>query len=132
MTERPALPAKAGKIPSADHPISIEPNPRRIVVRVAGKIVADTLRALTLHEAKYPPVHYIPRADVNMALLEPTDYTTYCPYKGDCTYYSIPAGGSRAVNAVWVYEAPYAAVAEIADHVAFYSDRVDVIDELAS
>jgi uncharacterized protein (DUF427 family) len=116
---------KTIKIPGPDHPIAITPNPDRIIVEVAGRVVADTKAALTLKEAAYPPVHYIPRQDVNMALLERTDRATYCPYKGDCAYYSIPAGGDRSVNAVWTYEAPYEAVTQIKDYVAFYPDRVD-------
>jgi uncharacterized protein (DUF427 family) len=79
--------------------------------------------------AAYPAVQYIPREDVDMTLLEPTDHSTYCPYKGDCSYYSIPLGGERSVNAVWSYEAPYAAVATIKDYLAFYPNRVDVIEE---
>jgi uncharacterized protein (DUF427 family) len=102
----------------------------RVVVTVGGRVIADTREALTLHEADYPPVHYIPRKDVDMSLLERTDHATYCPYKGDCAYYSIPAGDARSTNAVWTYEAPYAAVAEIKDHLAFYPDRVDAIEEL--
>src|ERR1700745_4258844 len=117
------------KQPGPDHPITITPNPARVTVTVAGRIVADTRRALTLNESSYRPVQYIPRADVEMALFEPSDHRTYCPYKGDCTYYSIPLGGQRSVNAVWTYEAPYAAVAAIKDHVAFYPDRVDAIEE---
>ncbi len=85
--------------------------------------------ALTLREAKYPAVLYIPRKDVDMALLERTDHATYCPYKGDCAYFSIPLGGARSLNAVWTYEAPYAAVTAIRDHLAFYPDRVDAIEE---
>lgn len=99
------------------------------MVTVAGRVVADTREALTLREANYPPVHYVPRKDVDMTLLEPTDHATYCPYKGDSAYYSIPAGGARAVNAVWAYPEPYAAVAAIRDYVAFYPDRVDAIEE---
>jgi uncharacterized protein (DUF427 family) len=118
------------KQPGPDHPITIETNPARIVVSIAGRILADTQNALTLHEANYPPVHYIPLDDVEMSLLEATDHTTYCPYKGDCSYYSIPAGGEKSVNAVWTYKTPYPAVADIIDHVAFYPDRVDTIDEL--
>lgn len=64
-----------------------------------------------------------------MTLLERTELTTYCPYKGDCSYYSIPSGGERTVNAVWTYEAPYDAVAIIKDYLAFYPDRVDAIEE---
>src|SRR4051812_9032708 len=117
------------KIPGPDHPIMIAPNPARVVVTVAGRVVADTRSALTLREASYRPVQYIPRRDVEMAQLERTAHRTYCPYKGDASYYSIPAGGERAANAVWTYEAPYPAVAAIRDHVAFYPDRVDAITE---
>jgi uncharacterized protein (DUF427 family) len=95
-------------------------------VSAAGRIIADSRNALTLREASYAAVHYIPLRDVNMTLLERTERQTYCPYKGDCSYYSIRLGGERSVNAVWTYEAPYAAVAAIKDHVAFYPDRVDV------
>jgi uncharacterized protein (DUF427 family) len=84
---------------------------------------------LTLREANYPAVVYVPRKDIDMTLLERTDHATYCPYKGDCAYFSIPAGGERAVNAVWTYENPYETVARIRDHLAFYPDRVDAIDE---
>lgn len=121
--------AKPIKIPGPDHPITIERNPARIVVSVAGRIVADTREALTLHEAAYPAVQYIPRKHVDMALLERTDHATYCPYKGDCGYFSIPLGGSRSINAVWSYEAPYAAVTPIKDYLAFYLERVDAIEE---
>jgi uncharacterized protein (DUF427 family) len=121
--------AKPIKVPGPDHPITIEMNPSRVVVTVAGRVIADTTHALSLREASYPAVQYIPRKDVDMSLLARTDHATYCPFKGDCAYYSIPAGGERAVNAVWTYEAPYAAVAQIKDHLAFYPDRVDSIEQ---
>ncbi|HWZ48889.1 MAG TPA: DUF427 domain-containing protein [Herbaspirillum sp.] len=121
--------AKTIKIPGPEHPITIQPNAKRIVVKAAGKIIADTVEALTLQEASYPAVHYIPRKDVNMSLLERTDHATYCPYKGDCAYFSIPAGGEKALNAVWTYETPYDAVKQIKNHLAFYSDRVESITE---
>src|SRR4029077_15413819 len=124
--------AKPIKLPSADHPITIEANPRRVRVSVAGRVIADSRSSLTLREAAYPAVHYIPRQDVDMSLLQRTDHVTYCPYKGDCAYFSIQAGGQRSINAVWTYEEPYAAVAAIKDHVAFYPDRVDAIDERPS
>ena len=120
---------KSMKLPGPNHPITIEPNSARVTISVASHVVADTRRALTLKEASYRPVQYIPRKDVDMTLLERSDHQTYCPYKGDCTYYSIPLGGQRSMNAVWTYETPYAAVAMIKDHVAFYSDRVDAIEE---
>ena len=117
------------KLPGPDHPITIEPNARRVTVSVAGHIIADTHRSRILREASYPPVYYIPRKDVDMTLLERSDHQTHCPYKGDCAYYSIPVGGAKSRNAVWTYETPYAAVAAIKEHVAFYPDRVDTIEE---
>ena len=119
---------KPVKIPGPDHPITITPSPSRVVVTVAGKVVANSSHALSLKEASYPAVLYIPRSDVDMSLLARTEHTSYCPYKGDASYYSIPAGGERAVNAIWTYETPYAPVAEIKEHVAFYPDRVDSIE----
>jgi len=101
------------KVPDSDHPISIERNPARVVVSVAGHVIADTRNALTLREADYPPVQYIPPEDVDFSQLERTDHGTYCPYKGDCSYYSVPAGGKKSVNAVWSYGDPYPAVAQI-------------------
>lgn len=113
--------------PGPDHPITIEANPGRVVVSLGGRVVADSRRALTLREASYPPVLYLPIADADPAMLQRTASTTYCPYKGEANYYSLPAGGERSVDAVWVYESPYPAVAEIKDHIAFYPDRVDKI-----
>jgi uncharacterized protein (DUF427 family) len=117
------------KLPGPDHPISIERNPARVVVSVAGHTIADTGNALTLREADYSAVQYIPRKDVDFSQLERTDHATYCPYKGDCSYYSVLAGGNKSVNAVWSYEDPFPAVAQIREHVAFYPDRVDEITE---
>jgi uncharacterized protein (DUF427 family) len=131
MKELEAMAAKPVKIPGPDHPITIKRNPKRIVVTLAGRVVADTREALTLREASYPAVQYVPRKDVDMSLLERTDHSTYCPYKGECAYYSVPLGGERSANAVWTYEVPFAAVVEIKDHLAFYPDRVDAIEERA-
>ena len=116
-------------LPGPDHPITIAPHPARVVVTAGGTVVADTTDALALREANYPAVLYIPRDDVDLAALERTDHTTYCPYKGDAAYYSIPGVGGRGADSVWTYEAPYEAVSLIKDHLAFYPDRVDGIDE---
>jgi uncharacterized protein (DUF427 family) len=126
MTDKPM------KIPGPDHTITIDRNPSQIVVTVGGRIVADTREALTLREASYPAVQYIPRKDVDMSQLQRTAHRTYCPYKGECAYYSIPIGGARSINSVWTYENPYPSVAQIQDHLAFYSDRVDSIEEFGS
>lgn len=126
MSEKPIME------PGPDHPIAIEQSPDRVIVNVAGKVVADTQRALILKEAEYPEVAYIPLEDVDRYLLEPTDHSSYCPYKGDASYYSVPVGGDDSVNAVWEYRSPYPAVAEIAGHIAFYPDRVDSIERESS
>ena len=117
------------KIPGPDHPITITPNPKRVSVLLGGEVIAETTRAMTLKEASYAPVQYIPREDARMAAFHRTQHATHCPYKGDAGYFSVEAGGRRAENAVWTYEQPYPAVRQIAGHLAFYPDRVDAIEE---
>jgi uncharacterized protein (DUF427 family) len=119
------------KLPGPDHPISIESSPNRVRVTFNGRTVADTTRAVILREANYKPAFYMPREDADMALFQRTDRTTHCPYKGDATYYSLRVGERVAENAVWSYEQPYPAMADIAGRLAFYPDRVDAIDETA-
>lgn len=116
-------------IPDSKHPITLEKNPRRVVVRFAGKRVADTTNAIVLKEANYPAVQYIPRTDVDMQFLQRSAHTSYCPYKGDASYFSLSAPGGSSENAVWSYEAPYEAVSAIQDHVAFYPDRVEISEQ---
>ena len=116
------------KIPGPDHPITISPLHGRVLVRVAGRVLADSVKALSVAEASYPPVAYIPLADVETALLHRSDHTSYCPYKGDCSYYSIPLGGAASTNAVWAYETPHPAVSAIQGHVAFYPSRVEALE----
>jgi uncharacterized protein (DUF427 family) len=120
MTDRKIL------IPNESHPIGIEDCSSTVVVSRGSLEIARTSSAMTLSEASYPPVRYIPRGDVNMAQLERSDHTTYCPYKGDASYYSIPALGGAGRNSVWTYEAPFEAVSEIAGHLAFYPDRLSI------
>jgi uncharacterized protein (DUF427 family) len=119
---------KSIKMPGPDHPIAIAPAGARVVVTHGGRTLADSRNALALREASYPAVHYIPRKDVDMTLLERSGHATYCPYKGDCSYYAIVVDGARVADAVWTYEHPYAAVAQIEGHLAFYPDRVDSIE----
>jgi uncharacterized protein (DUF427 family) len=118
------------KLPGPEHPITIEPNRKRVRVLFSGRVVADTTRALTLKEASLRPVHYIPRADADMGLLARTGQTTHCPYKGDAAYYSLSADGRTAENAVWTYETPFPAMAAIREYLAFYPARVDRIEEV--
>jgi uncharacterized protein (DUF427 family) len=117
------------KIPGPDHPITVEPNPRRVRVVFNGKVVADTSRALSLKEADYPAVQYIPREDADMSAFAPTQHHTQCPYKGEASYFTLKADGKTAENAAWSYETPFAAVAEIEGHLAFYPNRVDRIEQ---
>ena len=118
------------KLPGPDHPITITPNQKRVRVTFGGQTIADTTRALRLQEASYPPVFYIPRADAKMNLFTKTSNASHCPYKGDASYYSVAAGGKTAENAVWSYETPFPAMAEIKEYLAFYPNRVDGIEEV--
>jgi uncharacterized protein (DUF427 family) len=120
--------SKPIKIPGSDHPIIITPTKGRVTASVGGKRIADTREALTMKEAAYPPVQYIPRKDVDMTQLQRTAHQTYCPYKGECAYFSVPVGGERSVNAAWTYDAPNAAVSEIREYLAFYPERIDAIE----
>ena len=113
--------------PGPQHPITVEPAPGRVTVQLAGTPVADTSSALALQEAAYPTVYYVPLSDVRADVLKPSDHTTYCPYKGDASYYSLATPNGEVADAVWCYAEPYSAVAEIAGHVAFYANKVDII-----
>jgi uncharacterized protein (DUF427 family) len=115
---------------TADHPIIIAPADGRVRVIFAGRVVADSDKALRLTEASYAPVFYLPPEHVDFAGLERTGHRTRCPYKGEASYYSIHSAGRLAQNAVWCYEQPFEAVAAIAGYLAFYPDRVDSIEEL--
>jgi uncharacterized protein (DUF427 family) len=114
------------RIPGPDHPITIGKNPDRVVVKAGDQVIADTRDALSLQEASYPAVQYIPRDDVDLTLLERTDHHTYCPYKGNASYYSVLPAGPAGVNAVWTYEQPYDAVGDIREYLAFYPDKVSI------
>ena len=119
------------KIPGPDHPITISPAEGTVRVSVAGRIVAESKRALRLEEKGHDRVYYLPRSDADMSLLVRTKHYTYCPYKGDCTYYSIPIGGTNSEYAVWTYEKPYEAMASIQEYLAFYPTRVDAIEVIS-
>lgn len=117
------------KIPGDNHPIAMSPSGKRIVVKIAGVRVADTMRAIALKEASYPVVLYIPREDVDMGMLSKSTTRTWCPYKGEASYYSSEAGGMRAPDVAWSYETPFPALAAIAGCLAFYPDRVEAIEQ---
>jgi uncharacterized protein (DUF427 family) len=119
------------KTPGPNHPIKVEPHSKHVVVTYKGAVIADTRNALRLTEASYGPVLYIPREDVDMTKLTRSAHATTCPFKGNCSYYNLPAGDARAANAVWTYETPYDSVAEIREHLAFYPDRVEITESVA-
>ena len=115
------------RLPSALHPITIEPDAAHVAVEAGGRTVADSRRTLVMREAAYPPVHYVPRDDVDAAVLVPSEHTSYCPFKGTATHYHLRVEDRLIENAAWSYLEPYDAVAGIAGHVAFYPDRVDAV-----
>ncbi|MBX7448646.1 DUF427 domain-containing protein [Mycolicibacterium sp. 3033] len=123
MTDRPVLE------PSSEHPITVTPTGHRVVVRIAGEVIADTDSALTLQESTYPAVHYIPMSDVAAEKLQRSDTATYCPFKGDAGYYDVRTADDTVTDAVWTYAQPYPAVAAIAGHVAFYPNKADIAVE---
>ena len=114
------------KLPGPDHPITITANPKRVRVSAGGIVIADTTGALTLKEASYPAVQYVPRTDAKMELLKRTERVTHCPYKGDANYFNIMSNGRAIENAIWSYETPFPAMAEITGHLAFYPDKVTI------
>ncbi|WGL50744.1 DUF427 domain-containing protein [Nocardioides sp. BP30] len=116
------------KTPGPDHPITIEHDGARVTAAVGGRTIADSSATLTLQEADYPAVRYFPRADVDMAVLARTDHATYCPFKGDASYFSVRTDDGVLDNAVWTYEEPHPAMTEIKEYLAFYPDRIQVTE----
>ena len=116
------------KTPGPDHPITLSTNPRRVRVRVAGHVIADTADSLALTEATYPPVQYFPRSDVETGFMSQTDKVTECPYKGRATHFSMMVDGELLENCAWSYEGPYPAVEAIRGRLAFYTDKVEVYE----
>jgi uncharacterized protein (DUF427 family) len=128
--ETKASKGKQIRVPGPDHPITIFPPEGKVRVTVAGRIVAESTQVLRLEEKGYPPVYYLPRDHADVSLLVRTNHYSYCPYKGDCAYYSIPIGGSKSEYTVWTYEKPYEPVASIKEYLAFYPSRVDAIEAI--
>ena len=113
-------------VPSPGHPITIAPASATVTVRWAGRVIAKTEDALVLRESTYRPVYYLPLDAVESDVLEASTHRTYCPYKGDATYYSLTDGDQVTADAVWTYLSPYDAVSEIAGRVAFYPQHVEI------
>jgi uncharacterized protein (DUF427 family) len=120
MTDKQVL------VPGPDHPITVTPSEQRVTVTFGDRVIASTDQALVLQESTYPPAYYLPLGAVEADVLEPTSHATYCPYKGDASYYTLADGETVAENAVWSYVTPYESVSEIAGHVAFYPNQVEI------
>ena len=115
------------KKPGPDHPITLERSPCHVVVRSDSAVIAESHRALEMREASYPTVLYVPFDDVDQRHIRPSEHHTWCPYKGEASYYDVlDSGRSDLTAAVWYYDEPFSAVAEIQGHVAFYPDRVTI------
>jgi uncharacterized protein (DUF427 family) len=112
-----------------DYRVDLEPHPRRVRVKLGGETIAESDRALRVLETKHDPAIYFPREDVRMDLLERTEHQTFCPFKGDASYWTVRAGGRAEENAVWSYESPFDQVAGLKDYVSFYTDRLCVEEE---
>jgi uncharacterized protein (DUF427 family) len=120
MTDKQVL------VPGPDHPITVTPSQQRVTVTFGDRVIASTDQALVLQESTYPPAYYLPLDAVEADVLEPTSHETYCPFKGDASYYTLADGETVAENAVWSYVTPYESVSEIAGHVAFYPNQVEI------
>ena len=115
--------------PGPDHPISILHKSTPVSVKLAGEIILASRTHLELREASYPAAIYMPRSEVDMSRLTPSEHTTWCPYKGEASYFHIRrSDGELVENAVWTYETPFPAVAEIKAALAVYASRVDAVD----
>ena len=113
---------------SSGHIVTPHPSAAHVTVRFGGETIAETRQSLRVEETGYSPVYYIPRKDVRMELLEPTERSTHCPFKGDASYFTIKAGGKEAQNAVWTYQSPKDSVGEIKGYLAFYADQLDAFE----
>lgn len=123
---------KVQKLPGPDHPITVELFGPRVTVRVGERTIANSDSALVLKESTYPEVFYIPREDVDQSVLIGSDTTSYCPYKGDCRYFTISGPDGVIEDAAWSYETPFESVEQIAGHLAFYPTKVEVTTEDAA
>lgn len=113
-----------------DHTVRFEKSDKRIVVKFADEVIADTQQALICKESGYQDAFYIPMTDTNLGVFRPTDHSSFCPYKGEASYWTIEIGGARSVNAAWSYDLPFDEAAEVIQHFAFYPDRVESIEVL--
>jgi len=115
-----------------EHRVDLLPETRRVRVTFAGTVIADSTSAIRCEETGHGPVHYIPAKDMRLDLMQPTEHKTYCPFKGDCSYWTIAVDGAggrkQSENAVWGYQAPYDEASGLAGHYAFYNTRVDAVE----
>ncbi|OGA01921.1 MAG: hypothetical protein A2Z64_05275 [Betaproteobacteria bacterium RIFCSPLOWO2_02_67_12] len=123
---QPAAPAPARP---GDYELRYVPCPKRVRVEFNGTWIADTTRAIVLHETRQPPSHYIPKEDIRMDLLRKTTHHSHCPFRGDASYWSLEIDGRRVENAAWAYEAPYRGAEAIQGHLSFYRSKISALYE---
>ncbi len=122
-------PSRTQKIPGPDHPITLAPADKKLRVIFRGQTIAESAAALVMQEASYSPVFYFPRNDVKMAMLARTQHNSWCPYKGEASYFTMLAEDGREENSVWSYETPFEPVGGIRELLAFYPNKIDRIEE---
>jgi uncharacterized protein (DUF427 family) len=111
-----------------DHRVDLHPDKSHVRVTFGGKVIADSTNALRVEETGHGPVYYIPAKDMALPLMKKTEHTTYCPFKGTASYWTIDTGDKSSENAIWGYEAPYDETTALAGYYAFYDTRVDSIE----
>ncbi len=112
-----------------DYEVELEPSRRRVRASFDGEVVAESDRTLIVRETKHDPVVYFPRQDVRFELLERTNHETFCPFKGEASYWTLRVGDRKEDNAVWSYEGPFEQVAGLEGYVAFYANRVEFSED---
>ena len=113
---------------SLNHKVELTKSEKHVRVIFNGEVVADSRRAIIVDESGYRPVYYFPREDARMNYMQRSDQHTYCPFKGEASYYTIAVEERKEENAVWTYEEPYDEVVELKSYLAFYANRVDRIE----
>ena len=112
-----------------NHKVELEPKPERVRAMFGGEAIADSERCRLVLESRHDAVVYFPREDVRMDALEKLTDTTFCPFKGTASYFTVRVGEREAANAVWSYEDPFDEVRDLKDYMAFYVDRIDELTE---
>lgn len=127
--EGAASPEAPAPAESGAYELRYEPCSKRVRVEFNGTWIADTMRAVVLHETRQPAAHYIPKEDIRMDLLRQSTHHSHCPFRGDASYWSLELDGQRVENAAWSYDAPFRGAEAIRGHLSFYRSKVSALYE---